>query len=193
MRAEYRQHLQSLLAQHGITETHGIEIMGMIRMLANIYKMIVSTYMSEEHLSAPRWRLLLHLYMAEQMGRSALSPTELSKIQNITKNTISSHLRSLEAQGYITRALHEKDRRQFQIQLSEQGRELIRATTPQYIGDLNRLTANLTGEEIAQLLALLQKLLASLVVHGNLPDIYCPEKLHQQEAAARAAAEGGEK
>jgi len=110
--------------------------------------------------------------MAEQMGRPALSPTELSKIQNVTKNTISSHLRSLEAQGYITRTLHEKDRRQFLIQLSEQGRELIRTTTPRYIGNLNQITSDLSSEEIEQLQTLLQKLLTSLTLHGNLPDLY---------------------
>ncbi|NOZ71732.1 MAG: MarR family transcriptional regulator [Chloroflexi bacterium] len=191
MRLEHRQHLQSILAQHGITETYGIEIMGLVRMLANIYEMIVSTHMREERLSGPRLRLLLHLYMSEQMGRPSLSPTELSKIQNITKNTVSSHLRSLEAQGYITRTLHASDRRQFRIQLSEQGRELVLAITPRYVSNLNQLTSDLTSEEVEQLLMLLQKLLASLVSRGDLPDIYCLEKMHKQKCKGEKDEESG--
>lgn len=172
----YRQQFKALMAEHGIAETHGVEVMRMIRVLANAYDVIVQAHMREENLSAPRWRLLLHLYAAEMGGETVVSPTQLSRFQNVTKNTISSLLRSLEEDGLIERALDRNDRRQFNICLSSAGRELIRTSAPGHITYLNELTSDLTLDEIGQLQALLDKLYGSLVHHGDLPSTYCMVK-----------------
>jgi DNA-binding MarR family transcriptional regulator len=152
-----------------------MDLMRQIKMLSHLYGMLISAHMRDAQLSAPRWRLLLHLYMAEQMGGTSLSPTELSRLQLVSKNTISSLLRSLEEQGLIERSLDLKDRRQFQISLANEGRELIRTSTPDHVAYLNQLADDLTPEEIVQLDGLLGKLIASLVHHSDLPDTYCPE------------------
>ena len=129
----------------------------------------------DAQLSGPRWRLLLHLHVAEYTGKTSLSPTELSSLQVVTKNTISSLLRSLEDQGLIERTLDPNDRRQFQIGLTDEGRDLVRTSTPQLMAYLNQLTSGLSSDEISQLQALLDKLHRSLVDHGDLPDTYYPE------------------
>lgn len=173
MTPSHRQHFQQLMAEHGIGETRGIEVMRRIKMLANAYDVIVQARMRDEKLSAPRWRLLLHLYVAEMRGETAVSPTQLSRFQNVTKNTISSLLRSLEDDGLIERDLDLHDRRQFHIRLSSAGRELIRSATPVYVDYLNRLVSDLTPSEIDHMQALFEKLHASLIHHGDLPSTYC--------------------
>lgn len=160
------------MAEYGITETHGVDVLRMISMLANAYDVIVQAHLREENLSAQRWRLLLHLYAAELRGEAAVSPTQLSRFQNVTKNTISSLLRSLEEDGLIERELDRLDRRQFNIRLSAAGRELIHSSTPGHINYLNHLVSDLTAAEIDQMCALLEKLRASLIHHGDLPGTY---------------------
>lgn len=173
MTLSHRQHFQQLMAEHGITDTHGVELMRMIRMLANVYDVIMQAQMRHENLSAPRWRLLLHLYTAELRGEASVSPTHLSKFQNVSKNTISSFLRSLEEQGLIERELDQDDRRQFKIRLSAAGRDLIRTSTPDHIAYLNRLVSDLTPAESNQLQVLLEKMHVSLIHYGELPSTYC--------------------
>jgi DNA-binding MarR family transcriptional regulator len=166
------QTFRRLLAEHGITATHGVDLMRLIRMLANAYDVLLEAQMRDENLSIPRWRLLIHLYAAEQSGEASVSPTRLSHVQNVSKNTISALLRSLEEDGLIERELDPEDRRQFRIRLSTAGRALIRRTTPHHVRYLNALVADLDPEEIGQLQILLEKLYASLVRHGRLPAPY---------------------
>ncbi len=177
MDQEHRQLFVDMMTdEHGITELHGIDLLRQIKMLSHLYGMLMSSLMRDAQLSSPRFRLLLHLHVAEYMGKTSLSPTELSRLQQITKNTISSLLRSLEDQGLIERTLDPNDRRQFRIHLTDNGRELVRSATPGHIAYLNQLTAGLSSDEITQLQALLHKLHRSLVDYGDLPDTYCPEK-----------------
>ena len=170
-----RQVFAEMMAGYGISEMHGLDLMRQIKMLSHLYGMLMTSHMQDAQLSGPRWRLLLHLHMSEHMGRASLSPTELSRLQLVTKNTISSLLRSLEEQGLIERTLDPDDRRQFRIRLSDEGRELIRTSTPEHVTYLNQLAGDLTPDEIAQLDQLLRKLHASLVHHGDLPEMYCQE------------------
>jgi DNA-binding MarR family transcriptional regulator len=163
-----RQAFHQLLAAHGVTDLHGAELLRLVHMVANAYENVTAANDREGKLSAPRWRLLARLLMEEQTGGSYVYPTDLSKSQSVSKNTISAHLRSLEEQGLILRELDPDDHRQFRIRLSDTGRNLIHTATPKYMMFLNELTANLTAEEIEQLQALLWKLYGSLVQHGHL-------------------------
>ena len=178
MHNSHRQHFQTLLSEYDIADVAGVDLLRLVRTLSNIYEVIVTNHLRKANISGPRWRMLLLLYMAELDGEStgrktALSPSEISRIQNVTKNTISSLLRSLEDQGLIERRLDQADRRAFQIQLSEAGRELIRTSTPAHVAYLNTLASDLTPEEITQLRSLLLKLHRSLIHYGNLPSTYC--------------------
>ena len=175
MNHDHRERFAQLMAEHGITDMHGVEVMRQVRRIAGAYDVIVEAQTREENLSAPRWRLLLQLYMAELAGAASVSPTQMSKFQNVSKNTVSSLLRSLEDQGLIERDLDRDDRRQFHIRLSAAGRELIRCTTPNHIAYLNGLVTDLSPSDIATLSELLQKLHVSLMRHGNLPATYCPQ------------------
>jgi DNA-binding MarR family transcriptional regulator len=109
--------------------------------------------------------------MEERCGTSAVSPTQLSKAQNVSKNTISAHLRALEEQGLIIRELDAADRRQFRIRLSDAGRTLVRASIPGHIEFMNDLLAGLDADEVAQLQGLLEKLIRSLAEHRRVGEI----------------------
>ena len=162
--------LPDFLAEHGISELHGVEVMRLIHLLANSYETVTSGRASNDKLSGPRWHLILHLWTAERMGMPWVGPTQLSKTQQVSKNTISTHLRSLEEQGLIERELDPEDRRQFRIRLSESGRALVQSATPSRVRFLNSLTADLSKQEIEQLTALFRRLLRSVVRQGGFED-----------------------
>jgi DNA-binding MarR family transcriptional regulator len=168
----HQQAFHQLLQQLGVEEAHGLELVHWIHILANTYESITDERMREHNLSQPRWSLLLRLWGAEQVGVPCVRPTQLSRTQGVSKNTISSHLRSLEDQGLIERELDPTDRRQFRIRLSAAGRALVQAATPDHVRFLNSLTAELTIAEVDQLLQLLHRLHRSLIRQSGL-DVHC--------------------
>ncbi|MGQ9555691.1 MAG: MarR family winged helix-turn-helix transcriptional regulator [Anaerolineae bacterium] len=150
----------------GPADMTGLELMGRIRMVANLYEAAANEQLRDAALSGPRFGLLLGLLADEKLaGGQGLSPTHLSHFRNVSKNTISALLRGLEEQGLIERTLDPEDKRIFHIRLSEAGRELVRAVAPQHLAYLNDLAASLTPAEQAQLLELLTKLAQALVHH----------------------------
>jgi DNA-binding MarR family transcriptional regulator len=163
-----RQAFKQLLRQHGVEDLHGLELMRLAHMIAHTYEHIIDEELSHARLSGPRWGLLLRLWGAEKLGHASVRPTQLSLAQNVSKNTISSHLRSLEDQGLIEREIDQDDKRQFRIRLSDAGRAVVEATMPNHLEFLNTLTAELTRAEIEQLQHLMFRLFQSLVKHGNL-------------------------
>jgi len=163
-----------MLAEHGITDPQGVELPRLIKMVSNAYETILADAMRDENLSGPRFRLLLRMYMEEKQGQASLSPSYLSTTQNVSRNTISALLRSLEDQGLIERSLDPKDRRQFNIQLSPAGRELVKSSTPEHVRFLDQLISDLSREEQEQLMDLLTKLHHSVLTHGGL-NPGCPQ------------------
>jgi DNA-binding MarR family transcriptional regulator len=163
-----RSRLQELAGDVDLT---GVELLRRISRAANLYDTILNHLLRASDLSGPRWHLLVRLF-AEEMrhGPRGLSPTYLSKCQDVSKNTISSLLRGLEVQGLIERALDPADLRAFRIQLSATGREMVRASAPQHFRELNELLAGLTAAERAELIGLLDKLYLSLVAHRGLAE-----------------------
>jgi len=62
-------------------------------------------------LSWSKFRLLMHLMHCEKMNHGGMQPSELSERQDISRNTVSALISSLEKDGLISRALHGEDRR----------------------------------------------------------------------------------
>ncbi len=57
----------------------------------------------ETPLSPHRWRVLFRIWLEEQQGFLTVNPTQLSRAHQVSKNTISDHLRALEDGGLIAR------------------------------------------------------------------------------------------
>lgn len=178
--SHHHQIFQEFLRDHGVDEVHGLELLRQIHHLANTYENVTSERMRATNMSEPRWRLLLRLWLAEMGGQPPVRPTQLSRSQQVSKNTISTHLRSLEDQGLIVREIDPDDRRQFRIRLSESGRLLVAQATPGHIRFLNQLTAGLTMAEIEQLQTLLRRLQQSLLEHGQLGPV-CSESVTSEK------------
>ncbi len=165
---EARTHLREHIREHvreltGVEDTTGLELVGMIRGLANLSETAEVPPEAAVDLSGPRWGLLLRLMAEEHSGNcDGLTPTGLSHFQNVSKNTISSLLRGLEEQGLIQRAIDSDDKRLFRIQLSERGRSLMAVAAPQRIRYLNCLVSGLAADEKEQLFTLLGKLYYSV-------------------------------
>ena len=163
MREHIREHVRELA---GVEDTTGLELVGMIRGLANLYETAEVPPEASIDLSGPRWGLLLRLMAEEHNGNcDGLTPTELSRFQFVSKNTISSLLRGLEEQGLIQRAIDADDKRLFRIQLSESGRMVMAEAAPQRIRYLNCLVSGLTVAEKERLFELLGKLFHSVVLN----------------------------
>jgi DNA-binding MarR family transcriptional regulator len=167
MRAHMRAYICELT---GVEETAGLELSGIIRWLANLYEAAEVPPNSAIDLSGPRWGLLLRLMAEEHDGNcDGLTPTGLSRFQNVSKNTISSLLRGLEEQGLIQRAIDPVDKRIFRIQLTDHGRTMMQIAAPQRIIHLNRLASGLNEAEQSQLFSLLGKLIHSVVKESGIP------------------------
>jgi DNA-binding MarR family transcriptional regulator len=153
----------------GDVDTAGVELVRLVRIVANQSEAVVGEQLGKFGLSGPRWTLLVRLMAEEQRseGRGA-SPTYLSRCQNVSKNTISALLRGLEEQGLIERVLDPDDRRVFRIHLTGAGQDLIRATATDNVRYFNRLVSGLSAAERSHLIELLVKLHGSMAQHSLL-------------------------
>jgi len=152
----------------GDVDPTGLELLRLVKIVSNQYDALVGERLRAADLSGSRWRLLLRLHGEEQDADSqGISPTHLSRCQNVSKNTISALLRGLEEQGLIERTLDPDDKRAFRIRLTEAGRARVRETAPQHLAFLNTLIEGLTPDERGQLIQLLGKLRHSLLTHAE--------------------------
>jgi DNA-binding MarR family transcriptional regulator len=166
--AEVNRQMQKLF---DVKDMSGAEVFLSLSRIVQLGEMYESHQSEGQGISAPRWRLMMYLFMREKVGHAGgVTPTEISHFQQVSKNTISSLLRGLEEQGFIEREIDPDDLRVFRIRLTDAGREHIISTAPKRIMGLNQLLADLTPEEIEQLQALLSK------VRRSLEKKFCPKE-----------------
>ncbi len=156
--AEFRE----MMCSFGVTGFEGIEVLRLIRMCANAFEAMTGDKMRSENMTESRWRLLLRLRVEEKRGNVDVNPSQLASMHNVSKNTVSSLLRSLDEQGLIIQVLDPEDRRKFKVRLSDEGRRQVDASMPRHLEYLQRLTSDLSPDEREQLLMLLSKLHDSL-------------------------------
>lgn len=157
------EHMRQWMGSLGITNFQGADILRQVRMVATAYDTVLTARMQDVRLTPQRWWVLMRMLAEEEHGGGSINPTQLSRAHNLSKNTISAHLRALEDAGLIERALDHDDRRQFNMHLTQAGRELVRAATPDHIELLNNLVADLEDEERRELVVLLHKLHLSIL------------------------------
>ncbi len=110
-------------------------------------------------LSYAQYRVLMHLFFAEQMGdRAELNPSEISNRQGVSRNTMSSFIRNLEEAGLVERRLDPNDRRRFNISLTDAGRAVVSEHTHHHLETIDHFFGALSSAEQDDLLNLLQKL-----------------------------------
>ncbi|EKU44071.1 MarR family transcriptional regulator [Lysinibacillus fusiformis ZB2] len=92
------------------------------------------------------------------MRHPSCTPSELADKMAITKSAVSQQLTKLEQDGYIVKRQHEEDKRAFSVELGEKGllyKQKVDAFNQQIT---EKYQANLTTEELAEMLATLEKM-----------------------------------
>jgi len=168
---ELRQNVKAIAETDDIS---GFELSSGIHMLANMFDSFLNVRDNEIGISSQRMGILMRLYMDDKMGiDGALTPTELSRFQNVSKNTISSLIRGLEEQGLVTREIDRDDKRIFRLRITDKGRELVKEETPKRAVFLNQLVTDLSVNERQQLTELLLKLRKSMINQAHLGKFGC--------------------
>ncbi|MEM7332066.1 MAG: MarR family transcriptional regulator [Chloroflexota bacterium] len=144
-RAQWRTLIQELSPD---TNPLAIRLMEQMRLVWHSLYLIGEQSLSEAGLSYAQYRLLLTLFYAEELdGRSELNPSEISKMQGTSRNTISGLIRNLENEQLIERHLDKQDRRKFNICLTESGRALVIEHSRKHTQIIDACFNTLTQEE----------------------------------------------
>lgn len=140
------------------TDPRSIRLMEQMRLVWHSLYLIGESSLSESGLSYAQYRILLSLFYAEALdGRFELNPSEISDAQGTSRNTISGLIRNLEDESLVERHLDKKDRRKFNICLTEKGRDLVKMHNNQHMNVISRCFSALSSDEQATLETLLTK------------------------------------
>jgi MarR family transcriptional regulator for hemolysin len=107
--------------------------------------------------SAAAWQVLV-LVRAQEWGTQA----RMAEAMGITAATLTHHLNALERQGLVRRWREAHNRRSQRVELTDAGAELFDRLRDVAMQHDERLRSLLSGEELAQLAVLLDKLQAGL-------------------------------
>jgi DNA-binding MarR family transcriptional regulator len=139
-------------------EPASIRLLDEIRHVFRMLHQISEQSLNDAELSHAQYRVLMHLFFAEQVGeRDDLNPSEISERHGVSRNTISSLIRSLEDEGLVERRLDPHDRRRFNISLTADGRARVTAYSRHHLATINQCFAALDIAEQETLLQLLRK------------------------------------
>ena len=102
-------------------------LFGQVMHANNLLEQAAERNLGGAGLTWAKFRLLMSLYSGEQHGVTVgMQPSELSNVQGVSRNTVSSLIGTLEKDGLITRQLHGTDHRRFVIHLTTEGRRLMK-------------------------------------------------------------------
>lgn len=145
-------------------DPHAIRLMDELGFAARTIYHVGEKSLDEAGLSSAQYRVLTHLFFAEQMGeRSDLNPSEISERQGVTRNTMSSLIRNLEDEGLVERKLDPNDRRRFNISLTDNGRSLVTEHARAHLTTIGNCFSVLDNKEQETLTTLLSKVSAYVV------------------------------
>jgi DNA-binding MarR family transcriptional regulator len=121
-------------------------------------------------LSWAKFRMLLELQRHEKDATAeGMQPSELSELQEISRNTVSGLIASLEEEELVSRELHSTDRRKFVIRLTPKGRRVLKSKlTNQFLFATDCFGVFSQGER-ETLLRLLMRLNSSLAEKAKPP------------------------
>jgi DNA-binding MarR family transcriptional regulator len=140
-----------------------IRLLDRMRVVAHALYQLGEQSVDNAGLSYARFRILLSLLKSEEFdGRPALTPSEISDRQGISRNTVSTLIRDLEEEGLLLRHLDPDDRRRFNLELTPAGRQLVRRHSADHFRAVAGCFDALTIEEQEQLDYLLARLGSSI-------------------------------
>jgi DNA-binding MarR family transcriptional regulator len=120
-------------------------------------------------LSFIQWLVLIKLG-----ERASLTPSDLCRSMRHDNGALTRVLDQLEERGLLSRERSQRDRRAVELRLTAAGRRKVTELMPLAVDTLNEVLAQFSKAEFAELVRLLNKLMASLKTH----------ELESSEAAA---------
>lgn len=140
-------------------DPRAMRLMDQFRRVSHVMYRLGETSLNESGFSSAQYRVLMSLLFDEWLGHhDGMNPSEISDQQGTGRNTVSALIRSLEEDGLIERRLDERDRRRFNIGLTEDGRQRVRQQANSYMQFTDAIFAAFTPEEMETFSNLLQKL-----------------------------------
>lgn len=104
-----------------------VMLFGQVMRASNLLEQAAERNLGDAGLTWAKFRLLMNLHRCERDGETeGMQPSRLSDVQQVSRNTVSALIRSLEKEGLISRELHGTDHRRFVIRLAPEGRKVLR-------------------------------------------------------------------
>ena len=130
----------------------------------HVLSCLTERHIGRHNLSTAKLRILYWLKMRAEDGAEGggLLPSELSRFQGVTPNTMSSLLNSLREAELIEQSNHPQDRRKRIIKITPRALELLQVVGPVHHNYIHELFTDLSEEERQILITLLRKLSQSL-------------------------------
>lgn len=121
-REEFIRFVREVSPQADVTS---VLLFGQFHRVSHLLEHAAERNLERVGLSWAKFRLLMNLMHVEKHHGEGMQPSELSERQDISRNTVSVLISSLEKDGLISRELHSEDRRRFVIRLTTKGRTLL--------------------------------------------------------------------
>jgi DNA-binding MarR family transcriptional regulator len=126
--------------------------------LANVWGQVGNRLAGAYGLTAQQWLALTSIGLA---GEAGITPTEIGKNALVSPQNVTGLLDRLARAGYVQRKAAGEDRRSYRVQLSEQGRKVLRALNPLGAAWAQKAATELSAEKIATLRSLLDEYLVA--------------------------------
>lgn len=140
-------------------EPTAIRLGGLMHRVGHALYQLNEESLEAADLTFAQYRILMDLLFGEHFRECAgMNPSDLSERLGVTRNTVSSLIRSLEEKELIDRRLDREDRRRFIIELTDAGRERVRQHARRHFDVLNECFGVFDREEQEMMIRLLMKL-----------------------------------
>ncbi|EJC82150.1 transcriptional regulator [Rhizobium leguminosarum bv. trifolii WSM2297] len=162
MDEEKKDHVDRILAQwrreRPDLDVEPMGILGRLKRLGTHLGREVETVLLKHGLSSPAFDVLATLRRSGAPHR--LSPGELLEMTMVSSGTMTNRIDQLEKAGFVQRILNPEDRRSVLIALTDKGLATVEEAVNAHAANQQRLTANLSAADKAELDRLLRKFLS---------------------------------
>ncbi len=136
-----------------------MKVMGKMRSVSHYLKQRGEASLAASGLSFAQYRILSHLLYNELIDKqSGMNPSVISEKHGTNRNTVSALIRSLEKSQMVERELDEKDRRKFNICLTDAGRDLVYQHSREHFQAIDAIFSVLDEQDLVDFGRILQKL-----------------------------------
>lgn len=156
--AEFETSLRNVAQQLSDAERPLLINIMLIRCIVPRLIQFMDKVLEEYDISSTAWSALMAMYSAE----SSVLPSELSRILDVTRTTVTRISNDLVNRGWIDRQEEPNDRRKVKLALTAAGKRFVETTSPELSKERNKLWEGFSEAETEQLEAMLKRLLHNL-------------------------------